>query len=425
MKNDILLAVTSYFLSSGDFNGISAARLIQELGATWNEIRASLQELIEEDSIGVLYAEFELNTHIVRLGFPPIDVQVSKLDTDDIFHTCVYPRPNHLQKVVDVSQYQGQPYKLCLALGEPQLAYRSFDLSILEFYRNDPRYSYSNDDINGSISVRSEYYESEQMHERDQVLLDTFGFAYDEALNRAVATYLRYLADLSPEHQQIWRTKELSGDYKLHPDYFRNTIIGDWGEKVPIFSAFVNELYIINQMAAAMGRSPLFNKDYGEYGENRPQNFTFLVRPTLEEFNNFVLLLDKLLSDNINKSFFQKEVSYETESERSDGKIIVQQKGTLQILDDWVRKYFRTTEWEPWDESIKVMRDVRRLRQKPAHGINENIFDQAYFKEQRELIIRAYEGVRTLRLLLANHPKVRQADIKIPKWLVEGEIWTY
>lgn len=425
MKDIILQAVTNHYLNSGDFNGLPVISLLQETGFQRSEINVSLQELINEDLIGILYSEFEPNTHILRLGFPPKDIQISKLDTDDLFHTCIYPLPTHLKKVVNPAEYIAEPYKLCLALGEAQLAYRAFDLSILEFYRNDPRYYYNNDDINGSISVRDEYYESNKMHERDQVLLQTFGFAYDEELNRAVATFIRYLADLSPEHQQIWKTKELTRDYKLHPDYYRNNIIGDWGEKMPIFSAFINELYIINQMSLAMKRPPLFMKDYGEYGEDRPQKFSFLVRPTLEEFNSFVLLLDKLLSDNINKKFFQNEVSYETETERDDGKIVVQPKGTLQILDDWVRKYFRPYDWTMWDESIKAMREVRKLRQKPAHAINENVFDQRYFKDQRELIIKAYDSLRTIRLLLANHPLVKSAGIEVPEWLSKGEIWTY
>jgi len=424
-KSEILQEVTNFYLGSRDFNGLPAIQLVKKVGDGWNELRPAVQELIQEDLVGVLYGDIELNTHILRLGFPPKDIQISKLSTDELFHTCLYPRPNHLEKIVTPAQFAGEPYKLCMALGEPQFAFRSFDLSVLELYRNDPRYFYNNDDINGSIiGVKSEYYESNKMAERDQVLLQTFGFSYDEDLNRAVATYIRYLADLSPEHQQIWKMRELTGDYKLHPDYFRNTI-GDWGEKVPIFSAFINELYIVNRMAEAMSRPPLFRKDYGEYGEDRPQKLSFLVRPTLEEFNGFVLLLDKLLSDNINKDFFQGEVSYESESERKDGKIVVQSKGTLQILDDWVRKHFSTDDWEPWDESIKTMREVRRLRQKPAHAIDENLFDQRYFKEQRELIIRAYSAIRTLRLLLANHYAVRRANIKIPKWLLEGEIWTY
>ncbi len=142
MKDDILQAVTNHFLNSGDFNGLPAVGLSQEIGFQWSEMTASLQELINGDLIGILYSEFEPNTHILRLGFPPKDIQISKLNTDDLFHTCIYPLPNHLKKVVNPAEYTAEPYKLCLALGEAQLAYRAFDLSILEFYRNDPRYYY-------------------------------------------------------------------------------------------------------------------------------------------------------------------------------------------------------------------------------------------------------------------------------------------
>lgn len=172
-----------------------------------------------------------------------------------------------------------------------------------------------------------------------------------------------------------------------------------------------------------MGRPPLFHQDFGEYGENKPQRFGFLVRPTLEEFNSFVLLLDKMLSDNINKEFFQNEVPYETEIHRKDGRIEVRNKGTIQILDHWIRKYFSTDNWELWDKSIEVLRKVRKMRQDPAHAIDENIFDQRYFKEQRELIIDAYSAIQTLRLLFEDHPAVKSANIEVPAPLREGRIW--
>ena len=168
-----------------------------------------------------------------------------------------------------------------------------------------------------------------------------------------------------------------------------------------------------------------FRKDFGEYVENRPQKFTFLTRTTLEEFNDFVLLLDKMISDNINKQFFQNEVSYEREIQRKDGRIEIQNKGTLQILDEWIREKFSThNNWALWDKSMKAFRKVRKMRQKPAHALDENIFDQRYFKDQRELIIEAYSAIRILRLLLANDPAVESADINIPSWLSEGRIWT-
>jgi hypothetical protein len=150
----------------------------------------------------------------------------------------------------------------------------------------------------------------------------------------------------------------------------------------------------------------------------------FLHRPTLEEFNAFVLLLDKMLSDNINKAFFQGQVPEETETERSDGKIVVTPKGTLTILDEWIHSRMRLPDWTPWDEAIAALRKVRKLRQKPAHAVNENVFDQKYFKEQRQLMIDAYDAVRTIRLLFANHRAVKSAGIVAPDWLQTGTIWT-
>jgi hypothetical protein len=424
-KNLVLSKITNFYLDSIDFNGMAAVNLCEELKLEWLDLHDGLKNLIEDDEIGILYNSSDSNSHIIRLGFEPKDSQISKLITNELVHTCIYPLFNHLQTVLDRSLYEGEPYKLCLALGEPQLTHKSFDLSILEFYRNDPRYMYKNSDIKGYICVQDEYFESDEMAESDQILLESFGFSYDSSGNRYVSVYLRYLVSLSPEHQQIWKAKEVVGDYKLHPDYFGSTIGGSFGGGVSIFLAFLKELYIINQVAKLMKRPPLFNQDFGEYADDRPSQFSFLVRPTLEEFNNFVLLLDKILSDNINKAFFQNEVSYETEIERKDGKIQVQNKGTLQILDDWVREFFFMEDWQAWNESIKTFRDVRKRRQQPAHTIKENIFDQKYFKDQRELMIRAFKALQILRLIMSKHPLVTTTDIKIPKWLVEGKIWTY
>lgn len=176
-------------------------------------------------------------------------------------------------------------------------------------------------------------------------------------------------------------------------------------------------------MAKAMERPPFFKNDYGEYGENKPKSFGFLIRPTLAEFNNFMLLLDKMLSDNINKDFFMNKVPYKNEIEGDDGKIEVTPKGTLQILNDWQYKFFKTNDWKPWKTSIATLRKIRKIRQKPTHSINEDVFNQKYFKKQREIIKSAYIAVRTIRLMFMNHLDVQAAVIKIPDWLKCGNIW--
>jgi len=418
VKEIIQNKITEYYLKSQDFNGIPIWNLLSTIGKEWAEIKPLIRDLIKSDSIRIIDEKTDINPNIIRIRFEPLETQLEKANADKPGYMCLYPTKSILKKTVNPSDYNSEPYKLRLALGEPQLSYVSFDLSVLEFYRNDPRYRYENDDIQGRI-----YYDDEQLSESDKAFLVTYGFAYDEYFDRAVAVFLRYLADLTPEHQQIWKAKELPDNFKLHPDYYRNTIIGDWGERTPICQAFLNELFIINRMCEAMGRPPLFRNDYGEYGEGKPKKFHFLIRPTLEEFNSFVLLFDKMISDNINKNFFMNVIDYENEHEREDGKIIVTQKGTLQLLDEWIHKFFRLADWSEWNEAIASLKKVRKLRQQPAHEINEDVFDQKYFKDQRELILNAYNGVRTIRLIFANHPKVKVADIGIPDWLQEGKIW--
>jgi hypothetical protein len=420
-KQDLLKTVTTFYLESRDFNGIPTWTLLEKSTQDWTSLKMVVKGLIEEELVGLIDRDSDANPHIIRRGFEPKATQISKLEGASPLHGCIYPTPRHLRSVVDPQDYEGEPYRLCLALGEAQLAYRSFDLSVLEFYRNDPRYSYENDDIHGHIYY---YYNADDLSESDRAFIETFGFSYDDEYNRAVAVYLRYLARLTQHHQQIWKAKELEGNYKLHPDYYRSTILGNRPERAPICSALLKELYVINQMAKAMGRPPFFKDDYGRYGDNRPKRFGFLIRPTLDEFNSFMLLFDKMLSENINQDFFQRDVAYENEIERKDGKIQIEQKGTLQILDDWMHKSFRTPDWGPWEESIATLRRIRKMRQKPAHSVNEDQFDQKYFKQQREIIMQAYSAVRTIRLMFSNHRRVKVAKIEIPDWLQEGKIWT-
>jgi hypothetical protein len=261
------------------------------------------------------------------------------------------------------------------------------------------------------------------MPSKDKVFLDTFGFAYNDQMHRAVTTLVYYISKLSAEHQQVWKSRELkSSEYKPHPDYYRNNIIGDWGERIPICNAFLMELTIINQMCKIMNRPVLFNNEFED--DKRPQNFSFLVRPTHKEYYDFVGLLDKMMSDNINKKFFKNEISYETETQRSDGKIIINQKGTITILEEWVKKYYHSKDSKPMDDIFNAFRKVRKERQRPAHAIDDNKFDQKYFSDQRQILMEAYGAIRTLRLIFANHPMVKISEIKIPKDLYEGKIWT-
>ncbi len=413
MKKEQLLAkITTQYLESRDFNGLPLSSYKSE--------KENIITLVREGKVEINFGDKHPNPHIKAFELDDEDSQIPKIESMGFEYACAYPTKKHLNTVVNVDEFRDRPFTLKMASGEPQLNYAVFDLSVLESYRNDPRYTYSIDDIQGYISVSDEYYQSSQMKSSDKIVLQSFGFCHEKAtMNRAVAVFYRYLADLTPEHQQIWNSKILTGEYFLHPDYARSSG-GNFYEKESIFVAFIEELNTINEFSKLMGRPILFHESYRE---NRPREFGFLIRPTLKEFNSFVHLLDKMISENINKDFFRHDIPYETETRRGDGKIIVQEKRTLALLREWLIRKIFLPDPKPAEKMIQTFLKIRIMRMKPAHKVDEDKFEQEYSKKQRELMIEAYSAIRTLRLIFANHPKTK--SYKVPEWLFKGEIWTF
>jgi hypothetical protein len=305
-------------------------------------------------------------------------------------------------------------------LGAPQLDFRVFDLRILEWYRNDPRYSYRVDDIHGSIRQKAG-----TVGASGRILLDSidyldFGFAYDDQLNRGIAVFWRYLHDLPARQQQLLNRLLLRGDYQLHPDYYRTQIIGDFPERVSIYDAFLEEKHQINEMCRLIGKPKLFRSSNKAY--DRPDGFGILIRPTRKEFRDFALLLDQLLSDDINREFFKDDIPTAEALTKADGSAVMQHRGTIVLLETWIAANFRTGDQVAVDNLFKNIRKVRTARQAPAHKIDNNEFDQELVKQQRVLIGQGFDAVRTIRMILENHPLAKQH--RVPDWLRNGRVWS-
>jgi hypothetical protein len=414
--NAIVEAVVSNYLTSGDFKGLRWNELNTDLQGSDAEIRGHLKSLIQSRRITFRTDDIDVNPAIKRLPDLGPEREAELAGRVRISHLYLFPTVDEMRLRPRIIDPKVKPFTSLLEQGYAQLDHRCFHLDVLEHYRSDPRYSYEASDIEGRIHVKDE---STTLSDTDQIFMQTFGFAYDDDFNRAVAAYIRYLSDLSEEHQRIWAARQIpQGTFKPHPDYYRMSIVGGWGTHIPILSAFCLELFHINKICERMGRPPLFNRSFKN---ERPTNFTFLIRPTTREFDQFVHLLDKMLSDNINKDFFRGSIPLEEEIIRSDAKIVVRPIGTIRLLENWLEKSVKTPDSKPLNEAIAAFKEVRRLRQKPAHAIEDNQFDLSLIKEQRELIIRVYKAVRTLRLLFQNHPTAN--DYEIPESaLVEGRI---
>ena len=217
MKKEILLEkITNQYLGSRDFNGLPLSVFKSE--------KENIIALVREGKIEINFGDKHPNPHIKAFELDDKDAQILKIESIGFEYACAYPTKEHLKRVVNIDEFKDRPFTLKIALGEPVLNYAVFDLSILESYRNDPRYIYSIDDIQGWISISDEYYQSLKMKPSDKIVLQSFGFCFEKGtMNRAVAVFYRYLADLTPEHQQIWSSKILTGEYFLHPDYARSS----------------------------------------------------------------------------------------------------------------------------------------------------------------------------------------------------------
>ncbi len=429
-RADFLKRITDFYLASRDFNGVP----LDDLGEDYERIRTLARGLVSEGEISLNFGDRHPNPHILAFEPEPINQQVEKLDRlvfqEPMYEEfgpiklrtnwnpcCVYPTRSRLRAVVDPARYSGRPYTLLMAQGEPQIGYRAFNLRVLEFYRNDPRYWYTTDDIHGNISARTEG----GLNPEDETFLQTFGFAYDKDLkSRYVAVFLRYLSGLTPEHQQRWKLDEVTGETFLHPDY-EQASAGVWPENDSVFNAFCEEARIINEMTMAISGKPLFREGYSR--ENKPPEFGFLIRPTKKEYETFVHLLDKMMSDNLNHDFFDGKIPLKVQEER-DGVIIERQKGTIVLLDEWLTKSVKFPQHSsPKDKMIMAFKEIRNERGPLAHKVRADKWDDSYFAKQRELIMKAYDAIRTLRLILANHPLSKA--VKVPDWLYQGKIRMY
>ncbi|HEY4213048.1 MAG TPA: hypothetical protein VGM84_16330, partial [Steroidobacteraceae bacterium] len=371
--DQLTTAAIEQYLGSGDFNGLPAYALTRPGLIDLDTLRPMLRSLVEAGTLSVSFGTVHPNPHIRALKDPPAAFQVGELEaaTDDRF--VIYPTASALAGAVNQKVYAGRPYSLRLALGAPQLDFASFDLAVLDHYQRDPRYNLWTNDVQATLAIGDASFESATFPEKHKVLLQSFGFSYSPPRKRAVAVFFTDLHRLTPEHQGLWLTFEVEGEYKLHPDFARAAIMGDWELKASLRDAFVVELHTISAMTQAIGWGPLFRNAFKE----PPRELALLIRPTVAAFNDFVLALDKMMSDNISLSFFPASVPRETEELRDDGKTVVRSRGSIALLADWLARSFRTPDPAPLQETLATFRKVRKLRQSPAHALNPDAYDES------------------------------------------------
>ncbi len=417
--DELSKTISEFYINSGDFNGYPLNSIVRSVGDL-DKARLLVRNMIQDGLINCAFYSVSLNPHIKRMPDLSVSEQVSILQSEDPAGVCCYPSKQVVRKHADLSAYHDKPFTRELALGAAQLDWVSFDLSVLERYKADPRYLFQFDDYSGLICINDDAYEDPTFPERDKAFLQSFGLGYIDG-HRVALVFYRYLHDLSAEHQQYWNSFRTEKKAKILKEYYQNSVAGGFADSVSYFTAMFAEISAINQACKMMEMPNLFRN---EYADSIPIEMTMFTKPTLANFNAFILALDKALSENINKKFFDGQIELEWEKERPDGKVVVGQKGTVSLLEEWLRKKIR---WNDEEGAISAMiaplKEVRKLRQSPAHKVEENKYDIAYDEKRGEILKSSYLSLMHIRKTFLRHPAVR--DIELPWYLRKGNIRYY
>jgi hypothetical protein len=398
------------------FNGIK----IQEIdeGIDRDALDKGLIDLIRERKIDVISSNTQLNPHIKRHAPPPIDIQLEKLDISERYHTCIYPTPTLIAAECDLKALSELPFSKRLALGQPQLEPAFFEVGVIDRYRQDPRYFFKFLEYTGTVSIMSESAQTGSIPERDQISIQTFGLGMDGDHNPVVCVFLRYLSQLSAEHQRHWESYATKSPALMHENYYKPAILGEVWENNSGIAALRFSIASINKICMKIWGMPLF---LNEVPESVHYNLSPFMRSTKSDYLSFAHELDKILSENINPKFFDGRVERYSLEYHADGTIERKPKGTIALLDEWL---FGDSDEkdvaEARQETIAPLRKVRRERQSAAHSIIQNEFDIKYTNRRRELLRDAAFAMGNVLFMLLSSSK--SPSIKLPKWFEEGRI---
>ena len=404
-KQELLKYITSYYLQSGDFNGVPIYNV-----PSFN--MADLIALIDEDCVRILTNDNDINIHINRCNLfseKSEQIEIAKKMRD----FTIYPTPNHLSKV---GIRENKPFTEMIAHGAEQFRIMYFAVDVLEMYVNNPQYAIWDCGYRGNICIQDcATAQEDALHSE---YIKDFGVAYPRMeprdRDRAIGVFLRDLSKLNYEAQCKWRGFLLQdqNEFRVNYGFIKNLFLSEWVTEYWIFDALLNELKVINAMCHSIDLPPLFRKEYSREGQDLI-GYRIILIPSLRNYYEFISALEKIVVNNLNYDTFQKTAQHITPIERKkdDGSL----KGSIEMLEEWFSiNYFSSNPkgYESFKKYISgTFRKIRSIRQTPAHQLYDNKHDKTVYRQQNELIEEAYCAVKDLRMMFSKHPLAKSVII--------------
>ncbi|MFN0194424.1 MAG: hypothetical protein ACKVP5_21045 [Aestuariivirga sp.] len=414
----ILAQVVDAFSASArreEFNGISAKALVSA-NSDESTVRRVLKVLVREGQCNCTFASVHINPAIKRQTDLNVDDQVNLLRSEELSHMSVYPSRAIMEVALEPIEFVDRPFTRELALATAQLEFVGFELAVIDRYTQDPNYKVEFNDYMGHLGVCDAAYLSGEFPSKDKIGLQKFGLGFGENKHPCIVVFYRYLADLTAEHQQYWKSYKIDGLVNITEQYYQSSFEGKFWENRSARYGLTQEIMLINTMTEAIWGNRLFRTHEFPTGA---ASITAFSRPTRENLNNFIHTLDKMLSENIQKTFFRMFPGLEGQSGKD--RTSKQNKGTITLLRDWLQSEGRWESVKAVDEVIiKPIREIRNLRQKPAHILEANDYSVEYYKDRKRLLWGAFNSLSNIRAFLSRHPKA--SHVEVPEWLDSGRV---
>lgn len=408
-KTVLLDFITDYYLTSGDFNGVPNYDM-----PSFNA--NDLISLINEQEVFIISEHDDINFHINRENHIADIAEQAEYVLSDAEY-AIYPSVKHLSSVPIREE---KPFSKMIAFGAAQYSVVYFVVDALDIYVNNPQYTIWDSGYRGSIYISDyEGFDEDNLHNE---YIKDFGIAYpsegERDSDRAIGVFLRDLAKLNYEGQCKWRAFMIQNQssFIINSGFVQNLLYGEWVDSYWIFDALLDELKLINDMCSSISLPPLFNNVYSRR-DKELLGYRILLIPSLRNYYEFVSALEKICINNINYKFFLREslAIKPVIRKKEDGSL----KGSIELLDEWFgNNYFSKNPigYQIFKESIiNVFREIRKIRQTPAHELYDNKYDKKLYRQQNDLITKAYSAINCLRNILNHHPLAR--SVQIPECL--------
>lgn len=396
--SELLESVKARYLTSRDFNGFYVS---QESAA---HIPEAIR-LVKSGLVQVVSEEDYPNPHI--RPWPSrrsIEAQVKSLEAliQSQYGLCLYPTPEAVSQAEVETIDAGEPFRRALAAGQGTLELAYFEFEVLEPYRNDPKFIFQFRDFGAETLLSDESHMTAD--EKDSIIMSHIGYAYDlsnyelhnptSKLVRRACAFLGDLAKLHPVHQMRWKTFEVaaSPDLEPHPAWWAQQM-GRWPERIGPFQRFFFELETWNEFHTAIYGAPILRTTA------RPREFGWMIRPSKREFDAFIVQLDQLLSDNILHRALDELGADRKDADENN-------MGSLRRLE--TAMVLRGATEEEAQVVLKPFKDVRKLRQKPAHAQEANVVDNALLHKQVSVLQEVTKALYALRAFWQSHRTNRE-----------------